>query len=197
MNRKTVLGVSERKDEIDERVKERGGERKRGRVDTHRMRGGQKRRGRVWCCPCLWAYFCLAADAELDIFGEKKAAQRKKHEAVSCAERQPQHRGIMGNHRRKLRDVHPIIRATRAVTVALAHTFLTYYELKVLRTNLNNNCRNKQMCDVSAWMKLPFSNTSWSLLGGAVCYYCQRESVLRRHAFQKSQIRSSQTHKDR
>lgn len=45
----------------------------------------------------------------------------------------PQHRGIMGNHRHKLREVDPIIRETQAAVPSHTHTFFTYYSLEPLR----------------------------------------------------------------
>lgn len=99
-------------DERDDRVKERDGEGEGGRVD--RMIGGKKKE---WQCSVFApVHFFLTAGIKHVIFGEKTArrernARRPALSGIGAAGK-PQHRGIMGNHRRKHPKVNPIIRET-------------------------------------------------------------------------------------
>lgn len=86
------------------------------------------------------AHSCLTTGNKHDTCLKKKRESREKHEAVSCAVGKPQHRGIMGNHRRKFQEADPIIRETRAAVI-VAHIHIPHI-LRALHMNSNNNNNN-------------------------------------------------------
>lgn len=102
--------MSEWKDEQNQRVKERDGEGKGRRVDT------EKKGVAVFgVCPCPQAHFFLTVGTKHDICGEHRERNMKMSALLGKgALGKPQHRGIMGNDRRKLREVDPIISETQA-----------------------------------------------------------------------------------
>lgn len=99
-------------DERDDRVKERDGEGEGGRVD--RMRGGKKKGVAVFGVLPLSISFTRRASSTLYLVKKQLGERNARLPALSGigAAGKPQHRGIMGNHRRKHPKVNPIIRET-------------------------------------------------------------------------------------
>lgn len=93
----------------------------------------------VFVFPCLQPYFFLTVGNICGAHGER--SMRLSALLGMAALGKPQHRGIMGNHRRKPTEVNPIICETQAVvTAALTHTHSSHTAAWSLHMNPNNNC---------------------------------------------------------